>query len=112
MPLPKAHSVGFRPFEVSKYGLTCTFHRIEQAITLRNNRAGGDHKGFEGLGGVDLPIFYSKYLLHGFGPVVADRGQYAETFLPTHPSGSSGDTVPKFRRSMSGGCCDRYVGST
>ena len=58
---------------------------IEQAITLRNSRVGGNHKGPDGLGGVDLPILDPKNLLHVFLSVVADRCKYAKAFF-SNPS--------------------------
>ena len=47
-----------------------------------NHRVGGDHEGFEGLGRVDSPILDLQYLFHVLGPVVADRCEHVQAFLP------------------------------
>ena len=87
---------------------------IEQAITLRNSRVGGNHKGPDGLGGVDLPILDPKNLLHVFFRLWLIAVSMARPFFPTHPSGSSGETMPKLRCSMFGGSVRsaRPVGSS
>ena len=73
-------------WESSVYGLengiARCFDCIEQAIALRNHRVGGDHEGLDGLGRVDSPIPDLKHLFHVLGPVVADRRENVQAFLP------------------------------
>ncbi len=70
---------------LSENGLTSRLDRVEEAITLRNHRIGGDHKGFDGLRGEDLPLSDLKNLPHVLGPVMADGVEYAEAFF-SNPS--------------------------